>query len=77
MRPTGHLAERRLADRTFSRKFNYDASCALPQKETLARSVRRQRTDHKQDGNVLTDELKSTLRGDDYVLHDSDGLFVH
>lgn len=56
--------------------YPIDAACALPKKETLARSVRRQRTDHIQDGNVLTDELKSTLRGDDFVLHDSDGLLI-
>lgn len=55
-------------------QYPIDSAGALPKKETLAKLVRRQRT--FSDSNVLTDELRKSTRGEDLVIHESEGLLI-
>lgn len=50
--------------------YPLNAASALPKKETLAKMVRRQRTIPK--GDILT----RSIRGEDFVIHESDNLLI-
>ena len=54
--------------------FPLSAAGSLPNKETLSRMVRRMRS--TPDGSILSEELRSTIRGENFVLHESEDLVV-
>ena len=55
-------------------QFPLDAAGALPNKEALSRMVRRQRT--APDGNIITEELKVTTRGEPFLAHEDENLEI-
>lgn len=54
--------------------FPLDAAGSLPKKETLSRMIRRERK--LPDGDELTDELKLSLRGDNFILYESQDMVI-
>lgn len=54
--------------------FPLDAAGALPKIETLSRMVRRQR--RAPEGNIITDELKVTTRGEPFLAHEDKNLEI-
>ena len=55
-------------------QFPLDAAADLPNKEVLSRMVRRKRT--APDGNIITEELKVTTRGEPFLAHEDENLEI-
>lgn len=58
------------------RYFPLGSAGQLPRTETLLRTIRRQRQDPKSTSNGLADHLRQTDRGENFVLHEDNDLFI-